>query len=80
MFKVIILCDSSFESYLLMRNFEPAAIMENLAFPFSACGSLIAHKIITKLNWRWIYYISIIINGVALVTIVLLYHAVGNYN
>lgn len=44
--------------------------------PFSATGPVISHLLIVHLNWRWAFYIAIIINSVAFVLLAIFYHPV----
>jgi MFS family permease len=48
-------------------------------FPFTACGALIASKMAID-TWRWVYYLNIILSGLALIAVVLFYYPVSLLN
>ncbi|OQU99354.1 hypothetical protein CLAIMM_04993 [Cladophialophora immunda] len=42
--------------------------------PFAGLGPYVAHIIVERLSWRWIYYVAIIIDVVAFVLLAAFYH------
>ncbi|EEU33620.1 uncharacterized protein NECHADRAFT_14093, partial [Fusarium vanettenii 77-13-4] len=50
------------------------ALLENAPMAFAIAGSLISHKLVETRSWRYIFYIYLVICGLALITTVLFYH------
>ncbi|OAG38747.1 hypothetical protein AYO21_07100 [Fonsecaea monophora] len=45
-----------------------------VSLPFAGLGPYVAHIIVERLTWRWIYYVAIIIDVVAFVLLAVFYH------
>ncbi|KAM5358162.1 hypothetical protein ACJZ2D_015525 [Fusarium nematophilum] len=50
------------------------ALLENVPMAFAIAGSLISHKLVETRSWRYIFYIYLVICGLALITTALFYH------
>jgi MFS family permease len=47
-------------------------------FPFIACGQLIGTAMATRVTWRWVFYLNIVLSGIALVLTLLFYRPVSD--